>query len=150
MQNDTLRTAHHCSTQVFTAGVTLERLSSNPANPAYFYAFPVPWASPHPQPANLYPPVPALPTPQITLHPPPKPLEPQPLAVTDPLHGRAAVNLSAYRLAPTPGQQYADHSLGLEPRIGRRAAATYGINADRWAAEAMRRWGTRHQPSDSN
>ena len=127
MQNNTLHAARHCSTQVFTPGSTLEKLSSNPADPAYFYTFPVPWASPQPQST--------LPVPHASLQPQ------QPLATSGPLSIHGAVNLAAYRWPPEPGPQNGYHNLGGEPRIGRRAAAAYSIDADRWAAEAMRRWG---------
>lgn len=131
MQNNTLHAARHCSTQVFTPGSTLEKLSSNPADPAYFYTFPVPWASPQPQSTLLLP--------HASLQPQ------QPLATSGPLSIHGAVNLAAYRWAPGLGPHHGNHSLGCEPRIGRRAAAAYRIDANRWTAEAMRRWGARDQ-----
>lgn len=49
----------------------------------------------------------------------------------------------------TAGPQHGYYDLGCEPRIGWRAATTYGINANRWQAQALRRWGAQHPSSDT-
>jgi hypothetical protein len=46
-----------------------------------------------------------------------------------------------------PPESGHEHALGQGPRIGRRAALQYRIDANRWQAQAMRRWGAQHQSS---
>lgn len=125
---ETLNMARHCTTRPIIDTYTLEMLSSDPENPQYFWPPPVPYPLLHcrPDDADLELPDPH---PQVAQH----------MSAPDSPSQRRGLRIS--ELLETPGSvQPGAHSLGSEPRIGRRAARRYRVGVAEWTLQAQRRW----------
>ena len=120
--------ARHCTTWRINGTSTLEMLSSIPWGPQYFWPPPVPCPLRDHRPDDADPGLPE-PHPQVNQ----SASTPEPSAL-----GR--MRISAIIENPKSDQPPAAHSLGSEPRIGRRAARRYGFGVAEWNLQAQRRW----------
>ena len=126
LQMETVHWAQHCFTDIFAYNTTLEHLANNTQNPCYFWAPPLPRAVPHNDDADLQ------------IH---KQQSVQHIPVSQAGSSQHPRGISAIRNPEHMlSQQAQQHSLGSEPRIGRRAARHYRVGVSEWNLGMQRRW----------
>lgn len=128
MQMETLNMAQHCTTQPIIDTFTLEMLSSNPENPRYFWAPPVPRPLFHRLPDNAALELLGM---QAQMG--------QPIPAPHSSSERRGLRISDL-LENTGSDQPSAHSFGSEPRLSHRAARQYQVSVAVWNLQAQRRW----------